>query len=85
MGSDLSSPSRAGLARGDVELEPGRLFFSAPCWGSVLSKRGTLTIKQRKMGWLPFIPTFNEGSFIVGAFEAKDHPAGSPPLGATLY
>jgi len=76
--------SHQGLERGDVALEPARLYFSAPCWSAVLSKRGTLTIKQRKLGWLPFIPSLNEGSFIVGTFQAKPHPADAPPLGATL-
>lgn len=74
-----------GFRRSDVELKPARLYFSSQCWGSILSKRGILAIKERKLGWLPFLPTLNEGSFIVGIFEAQSHPIDAPPLGATLY
>ena len=59
-----------GIERGDVVLEPGRVYASAGAWGSLLQKRGTLTIKQRKFGWMPFLPTANEASFIVGVFTA---------------
>ena len=73
-----------GLARGDVTLEPGRVYFNAPCWGALLGKRGTLTIKQRRLGWLPFLPAIGEGSFIVGTFSCAARSADEPPLGATL-
>ena len=59
-----------GLSRNDVMLEPGRLYFNAPCWGAQLGRRGGLTIRQRKMGFLPFLPTLTPASFIVGTFRA---------------
>ena len=60
-----------GLAKGDdLTLEPGRLYFNAPCWGAQLARRGGLTIRQRKMGFLPFLPTLTPASFIVGTFTA---------------
>jgi hypothetical protein len=63
-----------GVERGDVALEPGRLYCTAGAWGDLLARRGSLTIKQKKMGWLPFLPTPNEASFIVGVFQAKPLP-----------
>ena len=45
--------------------------FSAACWGPQLSNRGMLTIRQRKMGLMPFIPTPGSSSFIVGTFRAR--------------
>lgn len=60
-----------GLARNDVTLDAGELCFSAACWGSQLARRGGLTIKQRKMGFLPFLPTLTPASFMVGTFTAK--------------
>jgi hypothetical protein len=73
-----------GLARDDVVLESGKLWFSAPAWGVQLSKRGNLTIKQSKLGWLPFLPTLpgTEGSFMVGTFRTVHVEEGDPPLGA---
>jgi len=73
-----------GLARDDVVLEAGRLHFSAPAWGAQLSRRGGLTIKQSKLGWIPFLPTLpgTEGSFIVGTFRAARLEEGDGPLGA---
>jgi hypothetical protein len=71
-----------GLERDDVVLEPGKMWFSAPAWGRQLSKRGNLTIKQKKLGWLPFLPTFKEGSFMVGTFKTAAVEDGTPPLGA---
>ena len=46
-----------GLERGDVRLKAGRLWCTAGAWGSLLARRGSLTIKQRKLGWLPFLPS----------------------------
>ena len=60
-----------GLERSDVTLDPGRIYCTAGSWGDMLARRGSLTIKQRKMGWLPFIPTASEASFIVGVFRSQ--------------
>lgn len=60
-----------GLERGDVVLEPGRLYCTAGAWGDLLARRGNLTIKQRKFGWIPFLPSLSEGSFLVGTFSAE--------------
>ena len=67
-----------GLERKDVRLEPGKLYCTAGAWGDVLARRGGLTIKQKKFGWMPFLPTANEASFIVGVFRAArlDTPDG---------
>ena len=59
-----------GVERDDVVLDPGRLYCTAGAWGDLMAKRGSLTIKQKKMGWLPFLPTPNEASFIVGVLSA---------------
>lgn len=75
-----------GIQRQDVELPPGRIYFSAGCWGSQLGRKGNLVIKQRKLGWLPFLPSINDASFLVGTFrttrveqeqEASESSAGS--------
>lgn len=42
-----------GLQRDDVVLEPGKIWFNAPAWGPQLSRRGNLTIKRSRLGWLP--------------------------------
>ena len=60
-----------GVSRDDVLLEPGRIFGTCGAWGNLLQRRGTLTIKQRKFGWMPFLPSVNEASFIVGTFTSK--------------
>ena len=64
-----------GVERGDVMLEPGRIYGNAGAWGSQLGRRGSLTIKQRKLGWIPFVPTPSEASFIVGTFSTTSVPA----------
>jgi len=77
--------SHTGLQRDDVVLEPGKIWFSAPAWGAQLSRRGNLTIKQNKLGWIPFLPTLpgTEGSFMVGVFRTEKFEEGvDPPLGA---
>mmetsp|Transcript_62451 Transcript_62451/g.103890 ORF Transcript_62451/g.103890 Transcript_62451/m.103890 type:complete len:213 (-) Transcript_62451:95-733(-) len=76
--------SHAGLARDDVTLQPGKLWFAAPAWGQQLSKRGNLLIKQSKLGWLPFLPTLpgTTGSFLVGTFRSVVAQEGDPPLTA---
>ena len=73
-----------GIERDDVILEPGKLWGSAGAWGDVLSRRGSLTIKQKKLGWLPFLPTLpgTEGSFMVGKFRSEPVGVDDPPLGA---
>ena len=38
---------------------------------ALLARRGNLTIKQRKFGWIPFLPSLSEGSFLVGTFSAE--------------
>ena len=65
-----------GIQKDDIVLEPGRLWCTCGAWGDLLQKRGTLTIKQSKFGWLPFIPSPREASFIVGVFTAvrQDEP-----------
>ncbi len=63
--------AHGGMAREDTTLDEGKLYFSAACWGSQLSNRGMLTIRQRKMGLMPFIPTPGSSSFIVGTFRAR--------------
>ena len=40
-----------GIARQDVCLEAGRLYFTAGAWGDLLQRRGNLTIRQRRFGW----------------------------------
>ena len=65
-----------GIEREDVTLEAGRIYGSAGAWGDLLQRRGTLTIKQRKFGFLPFLPAPREASFIIGTFTAK---AADPP------
>ena len=76
--------SHQGLERDDVILEPGKIWFSAPAWGNQLSRRGNLTIKQKKLGWIPFLPTLpgTEGSFMVGTFRSERVEEGDAPLGA---
>jgi hypothetical protein len=76
--------SHSGMQREDVVLDPGKLWFSAPAWGSQLSRRGNLTIRQSKLGWLPFLPTLpgTEGSFMVGTFRSLLVEEGDLPLGA---
>lgn len=69
----------AGLSKGDVVLEPGRLYFNAPCWGALLSRRGNLTIRQRKLGWIPFLPSVGEASFMVGTFRSQPVESEEPP------
>ena len=60
-----------GLERSDVALEAGRLYATAGAWGPQLGRKGNLTIRKRKMGWLPFLPTPNEASFLVGQFRTQ--------------
>lgn len=72
-----------GLKRDDVVLEAGKIWFAARAWGAKLGRRGNLTIKKNRFGWLP-LPTFpgREASFMVGTFESKQVMDGDPPLGA---
>ena len=76
-----------GIEKDDTILEPGKLYFAAPHFAGtqLLGKKGMLTIRQKKLGFLPFIPTFNEGSFIVGTcrVEAWEPPADDPAAGRT--
>jgi len=60
-----------GLEREDVVLEPGRVYATAGAWGSTLGRKGNLCIRQRKLGWLPFLPAPSEASFLVGRFETR--------------
>ena len=73
-----------GVQQEDVVLDAGKLWFTAPAWGRQLSRRGNLTIKQSKLGWLPFLPTLpgTQGSFMVGTFRSEACEEGAPPLGA---
>ena len=72
-----------GVERDDVTLEAGRLHFSGAAWGNLLAKKGNLTIKQKKLGWLPFLPAPSEASFLVGAYRAKEEdPAAAPAYAA---
>lgn len=68
-----------GVSRSDVVLEPGRLYCTAGSWGDLLARRGSLTIKQKRMGWLPFLPTPNEASFMVGVFRSSRVDEDSEP------
>ena len=61
-----------GLERHDIRLDPGRIYATAGAWGTQLGRRGSLTIRQRKMGWLPFLPIPNEASFLVGTFTTAE-------------
>ena len=72
-----------GLQRDDVVLEPGKIWFNAPAWGPLLSRRGNLTIKRSRLGWIPFLPTLpgTQGSFMVGTFRSVKLEEGDPPLG----
>ncbi|KAL1504958.1 hypothetical protein AB1Y20_008725 [Prymnesium parvum] len=75
--------SHSGVAQDDVVLGQGKLWFSAPAWGNQLSRRGNLTIRQSKLGWLPFLPTLPgvQGSFMVGTFRTEMVSEDAPPLG----
>lgn len=68
-----------GLARDDVALEPGRLYFSGSAWGALLAKRGNLTIRRRRLGWLPFLPAPSDASFLVGTYRAAQEDAAVGP------
>ena len=48
----------------------------------MLQRRGTLTIKQRKFGWLPFLPSPTLGSFLVGTFRSSEIAAPEPSAAA---
>jgi hypothetical protein len=61
--SHVEAPCRA--------CRPTGLFCTCGAWGDVLQRRGTLTIKQSRFGWMPFLPAPREASFIVGTFTAK--------------
>ena len=64
--------------------DTGELWFAAGAWGDTLGRRGGLTIKQSRLGWLPFLPTLpgTQASFIVGTFRTAEVADGDPPLGA---
>lgn len=53
-----------GLEKGDVSIPPGTLWFAIPSWGSVLSRSGIVTVRQKRFG-------VREESRIVGTFGAK--------------
>eukprot|EP00903_Cladosiphon_okamuranus_P014178 g13175.t1 len=40
----------SGLTRGDVTIPEGKLYFAVPCWGGKLSRKGLITVRQRR--WL---------------------------------
>ena len=60
-----------GVERDDVVLEAGQIHGTCGAWGDLLQRRGTLTIKQSRFGWMPFLPAPRKASFIVGTFTAK--------------
>ena len=60
-----------GISRHDVTLPSGRVYGTAGAWGSLLGRKGNLTIRKRKLGWLPFLPAPSEASFLVGRFQTK--------------
>ncbi|CAN0484258.1 unnamed protein product, partial [Discosporangium mesarthrocarpum] len=37
-----------GFSRGDVSIPPGKLYFSVPAWGGMLSRRGIVTVRQKR-------------------------------------
>ena len=59
-------------------------YYSFVSLGDTLGRRGGLTIKQSRLGWLPFLPTLpgTQASFIVGTFRTAEVADGDPPLGA---
>jgi hypothetical protein len=60
-----------GLKRDDVVLDAGRIYCKAGAWGSTLGRRGNLSIKQAKFGWMPFLPSPSQASFLVGTFRTS--------------
>lgn len=37
-----------GFARGDVTIPAGKLFFAVPAWGGQLSRKGLVTVRQKR-------------------------------------
>ncbi|CAM9180034.1 unnamed protein product [Hapterophycus canaliculatus] len=37
-----------GFARGDVTIPAGKLYFAVPAWGGKLSRKGIVTVRQRR-------------------------------------
>eukprot|EP00241_Pyramimonas_parkeae_P019858 CAMPEP_0114292512 /NCGR_PEP_ID=MMETSP0059-20121206/9103_1 /TAXON_ID=36894 /ORGANISM="Pyramimonas parkeae, Strain CCMP726" /LENGTH=157 /DNA_ID=CAMNT_0001414169 /DNA_START=395 /DNA_END=868 /DNA_ORIENTATION=- len=59
----------SGFQRGDVSIPPGKMFFSVPAWGSVLSRdKGIITINQRRF----FV---RQEYRIVGRFKPEKVPS----------
>ncbi|CAM9298183.1 unnamed protein product [Ascophyllum nodosum] len=54
----------SGFKRGDVTIPAGKLFFAVPAWGGKLSRKGLVTVRQRRF----FI---REESLILGVFETE--------------
>lgn len=38
----------SGLTRGDVSIPEGKVYFAVPCWGGKLSRKGLITVRQRR-------------------------------------
>ena len=38
----------SGFKRGDVTIPAGKLFFAVPAWGGKLSRKGLVTVRQRR-------------------------------------
>ena len=61
----------SGLRRNDIVLDAGRIYGTTTAWGPQLSRKGNLTLKKRKLGWLPFLPSLGESSFLIGCFRSR--------------
>ena len=61
--------ARGPRTQGQCLGPAGRIYGTAGCWGSQLGRKGNLTIKQRKLGWLSFLPAPSQASFLVGRFR----------------
>ncbi|CAN0227833.1 unnamed protein product [Ectocarpus sp. 4 AP-2014] len=53
-----------GFGRGDVTIPAGRIYFAVPAWGGKLSRKGLVTVRQRR--WL-----VREESRILGVFGTE--------------
>lgn len=53
-----------GFARGDVSIPPGKIYFAVPAWGCRLSRKGLVTVRQRR--WI-----VREESRILGVFGTE--------------
>ena len=38
----------SGFKRGDVTIPAGKIYFAIPAWGGKLSRKGLVTVRQRR-------------------------------------